>query len=783
MSQKPSRQEAVPIKRISIRILIYLLLALLTVLPLSALGEGSEAFTDVAVFSTTDMHGKCWHTNLLTDAPETNNMLAVSSAVRQFREAYGEERVILIDNGDLFQGTPVSEVQLQARAIGESADPPVMALCLTEIGYDAFVPGNHEFNYDWPLMSGVYQYLEDSGVPVVAANIVRDGTDGVHPAGENVFTPWITKTVTVNGHEHKIGILGLESSDVPRWDLPEKYPGLMFAHPGNENRSMAQEVQLYLPAMREAGCEFIIVSYHGGLGGADRPLVFGTNSESQGLRMIQETGEIDLLILGHDHTSGYSDTYHKDASGKEVLVVNGGGQQLTQTVIRFREEESGALAWEFLSSQNLKLDQYDPDPELEAKVAPYAALAGEAVNSPLGTAAGEWDGLTEFYTRQTHTIDLIAAASISVPSRRLQARYKDAAELGIQGLDHLDVDMAITSNAVSNGYVIRPGSLSMRDIYRLYRFSNTLFILPMTGGQIRSVLEENASARLRARVHGGEVYFYHVGDNFTHLLFGGINFVYDLSKPEGQRVVISGFANGRPFTEDGVYLVTVNNYLLRNEGCGLRSYSSADAVWAQGEDEAVQHIIASYVLKCCEEDGELTPDRFPWRWSITWSGDPAALQPREGEAAATLRSTPEEGGTYVILEEAEGLALGTQPLGSGFATVACEIRGDALCAPLSGEAQRFTVKMREDGGMTLVNEDGLYLTGAAGGGLILAPEPAEGDLSLWTLQPAYGGWNVVCAGLSESAPVGLEFYRDHISTYAVSGTSNFVFNFYQPEDD
>ncbi|MGC8000774.1 hypothetical protein, partial [Salmonella enterica] len=83
--------------------------------------------------------------------------------------------------------------------------------------------------------------------------------------------------------------------------------------------------------MREDGCEIIIVAYHGGLGKADEELVFGINSEDQGMRIIQNTEGIDLLILGHDHSNVYSCTAAKDKVGREVPVVNGGGQELTRT--------------------------------------------------------------------------------------------------------------------------------------------------------------------------------------------------------------------------------------------------------------------------------------------------------------------------------------------------------------------------------------------------------------------------------------------------------------------
>ena len=82
--------------------------------------------------------------------------------------------------------------------------------------------------------------LKENGVPVLAANICHDGTDGVHETGENAFRPYIPKEILVDGHPHTIGILGFENSDITRWDLPANYPGLMFAHPGNDTYSLCR---------------------------------------------------------------------------------------------------------------------------------------------------------------------------------------------------------------------------------------------------------------------------------------------------------------------------------------------------------------------------------------------------------------------------------------------------------------------------------------------------------------------------------------------------------------
>ena len=757
---------------------------LLTLLPMAAFAAEGES-VDFVVLSTTDMHGKCWDKNVLTDGNENNNMLRVSTAVQGYRETYGEN-LLLIDNGDTYQGTPVSTVQLGKITSGESDLPAAMALCLGDIGYDVSVLGNHEFNYPWSTMSGIYAYLETRGVPIITANLYYDGSDGVHERGENVFTPYLVKTITINGNTHKIGVLGFENTDCTRWDVPDNYPGIVFAHPDNTQKSMAWEAQRYIPQMRALGCEFIIVSYHSGTGSASGELVFGKNTEGQVTRLINECEGIDMVIAGHDHSSSYSNTYLQDKNGKDVLVVNGGGQQLTQSIFTFTEE-GGKLAYTVKESKNLNLANYTSDAALKAKIEPYAAMAVEYVNQSAGTAVGTWDTSHNYYLEQTDTIDLINHVQMTYGSKYMAKKYdtdeKKAELYAATGLDHIEVDISAASPVTSNNYYVKPGEITMKTIVQMYKYdNNVLYLLPLTGQQIKDIMEQNASTRLKATVKNGAVSYTAIGDNFTNVVFGGINFVYDMYQPEGSRVVISGLSNGKAFELDKTYVVACNSYHLGNTGCGFGAYTPSDSIWNQNDDLAGANIQEA-ILEYIQDKGEISTEPFTWTWKLDYTGDLNAPTTLEGDLVAQKTDTLADGDEIVIYYDAEATVIGTKPASDDRRLDAVNTTSYQDYIAFSSDAAVFTVEKveGENDPFRLKNEKGYLVAGQTGNSLGFAEEAS--DLAEWYLVPVEGGYHIMNVGANYGGNhnQAIEWYSG-FTTYGVKDTAVYLFNLYKLVD-
>lgn len=748
------------------------------VMDMRTISADGNKHTEVAFLSTADFHGKYWDRNILSGEPLPGNMLRVSAAVRQIREEYGGENVLLADAGDAYPGTAESQLSIAGYGRGDNDRSPALSVCLKEIGYDVYVPGNHDFDYEWPVMKAVYEDLENGGVSVLAANYYYDGSDGVHACGEHAFRPYIIKSISVCGHEHRIGIVGFGNTDMSRWISSSKAPGMVFTHPDNREWSMAAEAAGCISQMREKGCEFITVVYHGGAGDPSGPLIPNINTEHQAKRLVEGTEGIGLMIAGHDHMISYSNTLVTDLSGRQVYLVNSGGYELTKTVIRFSEDEGGALIWEYVSGENVDLSGYEPDRQLQTLLQPYIDEAEAAVSRPIGRIEGDWDQSTLHYTQQTDTMNLIGQAMLDIGTRGLKKKAEQQPGFA-EELDHPDADVSMTSVA-SNYYAVKAGDVSARDVYRMYQFSNTLVAVKARGRDIRAILEENAETRLGARLHRGRPMFYTKNDAFTNVIAGGLDFTYDMTKPAGERVMITGLSNGREFTEDGIYILVTIAFYMGNNNCGLRIFGREDILWSQDEtypDRDVQSLLTEYIERRCEQEGAIRPDA-KWRWSISYPPEAENAERPGRIIAAVLADKVEDGHSYVIYQEAAGCALTGTGHNSRLEIRECEEYADSLTGPLPGDTAVFTVHKRSGDDFYLTDREGRYLTTTGKGDLFLSREKGGCDSSAWKMSIVDGGCNIVNTCYET---VGINIYNNVANTFRVQnpGTGTNIFNFYE----
>jgi 2',3'-cyclic-nucleotide 2'-phosphodiesterase/3'-nucleotidase len=244
---------------------------LLTALPAQLWAGEAEAVT-ISILHTTDLHGHILPTVDYNDNPDLGGLGRCASQIRQWRGA--NPNSILLDIGDVYQGT---EVGLHTRGA-------TMIRCLNALAYDAWVVGNHEFDWGLDAFSGCVGL---SNMPVLSGNAMINGK----PVGQvdaaagplAKLRPYLIKDVA----GIRLAIISLTTPALTSWLPPENLCGFEVLNPVETLHSLLREVSSYRP-------DAIILAGHMGL----------TRRDDYANRVGALTREFPQLVAflgGHTH--------------------------------------------------------------------------------------------------------------------------------------------------------------------------------------------------------------------------------------------------------------------------------------------------------------------------------------------------------------------------------------------------------------------------------------------------------------------------------------------------
>ncbi|GAM75325.1 2',3'-cyclic-nucleotide 2'-phosphodiesterase [Vibrio ishigakensis] len=149
------------------------------------------------IIETTDIHTNIMDYDYYKDSP--SQKIGLTRAATLVKEARAEvENSVLVDNGDLIQGSPMGDY-MASKGIKPSEVHPVYK-AMNLLDYDVGNIGNHEFNYGLEFL---FESINDANFPYISANVFDAKT------GEPLFKQYIIKEHTVkdvNGEEHTIKV-------------------------------------------------------------------------------------------------------------------------------------------------------------------------------------------------------------------------------------------------------------------------------------------------------------------------------------------------------------------------------------------------------------------------------------------------------------------------------------------------------------------------------------------------------------------------------------------------
>src|SRR5690242_15792097 len=343
-------------------------------------GRAPKTWT-FSILGTTDLHSHVFDWDYYKDAAYSDSkgnsvgVARVATLVKQQREAKGEEHVLLVDAGDIIQGTSLAYYFARVDPItgkdGKRGPKHPMAVAMNHMRYDAAALGNHEFNYGIEVLR---KFESQCRFPLLGANALDAKT--LRPA----FHPYTVKRICVPGApDIKVGILGLTNPGIALWDKDNVSGKMVF--PG-----LVEQAKKYVPRLRALGCDVVFLTDHSGLDGSTSygdALPYVENASNL---VAEQVPGIDAILVGHTHVEVPSYTVKNAETGDEVLLSEPYCWGYRLSVFDF-ELELVRGQWKVTrkTAQTLNPNTVDEDPEIKKLLEADHELVVKYVNTPVGT--------------------------------------------------------------------------------------------------------------------------------------------------------------------------------------------------------------------------------------------------------------------------------------------------------------------------------------------------------------------------------------------------------------
>ena len=160
---------------------------------------------------------------------------------------------------------------------------------------------------------------------------------------------------------------------------------------------------------------------------------------------------------------------------------------------------------------------------------------------------------------------------------------------------------------------INKGDLLVADLFNLYKYENKLYVIKMTGLEIKKYLEESYDKWIN-EMHRPSDHLFQLKDYNGYISFknepfnfdsaAGIYYTVNVTKPKGERINIEKMANGDPFFLNKTYQVALNSY--RGNGGGGLLVDGAEIPAKELQDRIIyrsDNEMRYYIMKYIEQNG------------------------------------------------------------------------------------------------------------------------------------------------------------------------------------
>lgn len=606
------------------------------------------ATVDLRIMETTDLHSNMMDFDYYKDsATEKFGLVRTASLINAARNEV--KNSVLVDNGDLIQGSPLGDY-MAAKGLKKGDIHPVYKT-LNTLDYAVGNLGNHEFNYG---LDYLHRALEGAKFPYVNANIIDAKTK------KPLFTPYLIKETKVTDKDGKpqtlkIGYIGFVPPQIMVWDKAN-LTGKVTVD------DITETAKKYVPEMREKGADLVVLVAHSGLS-SEPYQAMAENS----VYYLSEIPGVDTILFGHAHAVFPSKDFAAikgadiaqgtlngvpsvmpgmwgDHLGVVDLVLNndGGKWQVTSSKAEARPIYDAAAKKALVKEDSKLVDILKHDHD----------ATREFVGKPIGKSA---DNMYSYLSlvQDDPTVQVVNNAQTAYVKHFIQ---------GDPDLANLPVLSAAApfkaggrKNDPASFVEVEKGQLTFRNAADLYLYPNTLVVVKATGKEVKEWLECSAgqfnqvdpnSSKPQALINWETFRTY----NFD--VIDGVKYQIDVSQParydgecqsvnpQAERIKDLTF-NDKPIDPNQVFLVATNNY----RAYGGKFAGTGDSHIAFASPDENRAVLAKWISDESARAGEIHPAADNnWRLAPIHSTTPLDIR---------FETSPSEKAAAFIKEKAQ----------------------------------------------------------------------------------------------------------------------------------
>ncbi|MBD1581995.1 bifunctional 2',3'-cyclic-nucleotide 2'-phosphodiesterase/3'-nucleotidase [Pseudoalteromonas sp. S16_S37] len=570
----------------------------------AGVSEGTKI--EVRLLETTDLHANLLNFNYFADKQDDKvGLVKTAALIRQAREQATNS--VLVDNGDLIQGSPLGDYMAKIKNLADGDVHPVYA-AMNTLNYDVANIGNHEFNFGLEFLN---EAIDDANFPYISANVFKD--DGDNDASNDVplFSPYVIQEKSFKDtqgkvHTIKVGFIGFVPPQIMQWDKAN-LEGKVIA------KDIVEMANKYVPKMKEEGADLIVAIPHSGLDvGAQKPL-----AENASYYLSKVEG-IDAIMFGHAHAN-FPGSRYEGLAEQGVDIEKGTINGVAAVMPGFWGNNLGVIdltleyksgAWQVSDSQSslqpiYKTDEnrvttalVENDAQVESAVTQAHQETRNWVNAPFAKITAPVNSYFAL-VNDDPSIQIVTDAQIWYTQKIVQGTELD-------GLPILSAGAPFRAGrGGADDYTsIATGDIAYRNVADLYIYPNVLKVLKLNGAQVKEWLEMSAGQFQQVDATSTDVQML-INSQFPSYNFDvidGVTYQIDVTQParynakgekvsDGQRIVELKY-QGKPVSADQAFLVATNNY--RASGGGNFPAITADKIVVDSPDENRQ-VVADYI--------------------------------------------------------------------------------------------------------------------------------------------------------------------------------------------